>query len=233
MVLRPELKNEPYCGNCGYRLTGATESAKCPECGRPLVEVLTRNSQMPMLGKRYRSKATLFGWPVIDIALGPANGELRGRARGVIAIGDIATGGLALGGLSCGIVAVGGLAIGLFSLGGLAVGLLTAFGGLAIGAMAVGGGAIGILATGGGAIGVFAQGGGVAGMFTRGPRPMRAVGSPDPFEAVAWFFGSGAPSAEALLLPALVVVGLTLAAAAVIALTAWQAVRRTPGAAAS
>jgi predicted RNA-binding Zn-ribbon protein involved in translation (DUF1610 family) len=63
MVVRPELKNEPYCGNCGYRLTVATESSKCPECGRPLVEVLTRNSQAPMMGKRYRSKATLFGWP--------------------------------------------------------------------------------------------------------------------------------------------------------------------------
>ena len=234
MVLRPELKNEPYCGNCGYRLTGATESAKCPECGRPLVEVLTRNSQMPMLGKRYRSKATLFGWPVIDIALGPANGELRGRARGVIAIGDIATGGLALGGLSCGIVAVGGMAIGLFALGGLAVGLLTALGGLAIGAMAVGGGAIGILAIGGGAIGVFAQGGGVAGMFTRGPRTPRtphSTGVADPFEAVAWFFGSGAPSPEVLLLPALVVVGLTVVAATLIGLTAWRAVRRVPGAA--
>jgi predicted Zn-ribbon and HTH transcriptional regulator len=44
MVVRPELKNEPYCGNCGYVLTGATETSKCPECGRPLVEVLTRNT---------------------------------------------------------------------------------------------------------------------------------------------------------------------------------------------
>jgi predicted RNA-binding Zn-ribbon protein involved in translation (DUF1610 family) len=192
MLIRPELKNEPYCGNCGYRLTGATESSKCPECGRPLVEVLTRNTHAPMMGKRYRSKATLFGWPVIDIALGPANGELRGKARGIIAIGDIAIGGLALGGMSCGIVALGGMSIGLFALGGLAIGLLTALGGMAIGALAVGGGAIGILATGGGAAGVYAQGGSVAGLFTRGPQSFRmgraSAPGPDPFEAVSWFF---------------------------------------------
>src|SRR6476620_6685576 len=120
MIVRPELNNEPYCGNCGYRLTGATESSKCPECGRPLVEVLTRNSQAPVMGKRYRSKATLFGWPVIDIALGPANGVRIGKARGIIAIGDMAIGGIALGGMSCGIVALGGMSIGLFALGGLA-----------------------------------------------------------------------------------------------------------------
>ncbi len=231
MVVRPELNNEPYCGNCGYRLTGATESSKCPECGRPLVEVLTRNSQAPVMGKRYRSKATLFGWPVIDIALGPASGVRIGKARGIIAIGDMAIGGIALGGMSCGIVALGGMSIGLFALGGLAIGLLTAAGGMAIGALAIGGGAMGILATGGGAIGIFAQGGGVVGMFTRGPqnfRMRRAAGGPDPFEAVSWFFGPSAISPQAMLLPAVIIVGLTLAASAAIALIAWIAVLRTP-----
>src|SRR5262245_11748699 len=93
----------PYCSNCGYELTGLTESSRCPECGRPIVEVLTRGGAGFMeMGKRYRSKATLFGWPVIDVALGPKNGELRGRARGIIAIGDIATGAIALGGMTRG-----------------------------------------------------------------------------------------------------------------------------------
>ena len=236
MVVRPAVKNEPYCGNCGYRLTGATESSKCPECGRPLVEVLTRNSQTFTLGKRYRSKAALFGWPVIDIAIGPANGEIRGKAKGIIAIGDLAIGGVAMGGLSCGIVALGGMSIGLFALGGLAVGLLTALGGMAIGALAVGGGAIGILATGGGAVGVYAQGGGVTGMFTRGPqfyRMRRIPGAPDPFESVSWFFGPSAISPQAMLLPAGIIIGCTLAAAAAIGLTAWLKIIRTPGAAAT
>jgi len=229
MVVRPELKNEPYCGNCGYRLTGATESSKCPECGRPLVEVLTRNSQMRMTGKRYRSKARLFGLPVVDVAVGPANGQTRGVARGIIAVGDIAIGGIALGGVSIGVVPVGGLALGLCSFGGSSIGLLTAMGGLAVGGMAVGGAAFGVLAVGGGAVGIFAQGAGAQGMFTRQARMMRrAPGGPDPFEAVSWFFGSGAATPQGLILPVLIVAGITLAVAAVIGLVAWVTILRTP-----
>jgi hypothetical protein len=52
-----------------------------------------------------------------------ADGRYRlGRARGIIALGDVATG----------LVAVGGVAIGLFSVGGVAVGLV------AIGAVVMG-----------------------------------------------------------------------------------------------
>src|SRR5688572_11826068 len=124
-VPQPRDAKAPYCNNCGYDLSNLTESSKCPECGRPLVEVLTRGPSNLETGKRYRSKATLFGWPVIDVALGPKDGELRGHAKGVIAIGDIATGGIALGGLARGVIAVGGAAFGAFSLGGFSFGLVT------------------------------------------------------------------------------------------------------------
>src|SRR3954464_15285384 len=164
MTVLREDKNAPFCSHCGYVLKGLTESSKCPECGKPLVEVLVRPGQAFMnAGKRYRSKATLFGWPVIDVALGPKDGEMRGHAKGIIAIGDIATGGIAIGGLARGVVAVGGLALGLFSMGGLAVGLVSATGGLAVGGLPADGGAVGIFASGGGAAGAFAQGGGALG----------------------------------------------------------------------
>jgi len=45
------MARDPYCGNCGYSLRGLTESSKCPECGKPIVEVLQRDRPIPR-GKR-------------------------------------------------------------------------------------------------------------------------------------------------------------------------------------
>ncbi len=119
----------------------------------------------PYRSIRKRSSRRVWGLPLYDIAMGPdpAKGELRGHARGIVAIGDFATGVLALGGIARGGVAVGGLAFGLlFGVGGLGVGGL-AFGGMAIGGIAMGGGAIGGIAIGGGAFGYYAMGGGALG----------------------------------------------------------------------
>ena len=222
--------NDPYCSNCGYVLTGLTESSKCPECGRPLVEVLTRPSQpFANAGKRWRSSATLFGWPVIDVALGPKDGQMRGRAKGVIAIGDIATGAVAIGGFARGVVAIGGLALGLFSLGGAAVGLVAATGGIAAGGMASGGGAVGYFANGGAAIGVMAQGGGALGLYTRDARTRPGDPAAALFDQFSWFFGNWPPTAGAgAMHPMLVTMIITLAAGALIALVAWVLVLRGP-----
>jgi hypothetical protein len=65
----------------------------------------------------YRSEQVWGDLPVVHVSIGgrQADGRYRlGRARGIIALGDIATG----------LVAVGGVAIGLFSVGGVAVGLV-------------------------------------------------------------------------------------------------------------
>jgi len=112
-------------------------------------------------GIRKQSKTMLWGLPLVSIAMGPnfEKGEMRGHAKGIIAIGDFATGVIAIGGIARGVVAFGGLALGLFSFGGCALSLLFAFGGLAVGAVAFGGCALGLVAIGGNAIGYYAVGG--------------------------------------------------------------------------
>lgn len=117
-------------------------------------------------GVRYRSAIGLGDIPLLAIATGPdpERGEFRGHARGIVAIGDMATGVVAIGGLARGFVALGGLALGLVSLGGLSIGVLLAIGGLAIGGTAFGGGAVGGVAVGGGAAGYYACGGGATGV---------------------------------------------------------------------
>lgn len=131
---------------------------------------LRRGSAGAFRGVRRRSTSTFAGLPLYDLAWGPdpERGESRGHAKGIIAIGDIATGVLALGGIVRGIIAVGGVSIGVLSLGGLSIGL-GAVGGFALGGIALGGGAIGHAAIGGGAIGYYACGGGVVGEYVVGP----------------------------------------------------------------
>jgi hypothetical protein len=114
---------------------------------------------------RYRSAAAIGDFPLVSIALGPdpEKGEQRGHARGVVAIGDVATGLVAIGGVATGGVALGGLSVGLASVGGLALGVVLAVGGAAVGGTALGGAAVGRVAIGGGAVGEYACGGGALG----------------------------------------------------------------------
>lgn len=114
---------------------------------------------------RYRSAAEFGGLPLVSIATGPdpAKGEMRGHARGILAIGDIATGVVALGGMARGLVAFGGLALGVITFGGASIGALAAVGGFAVGSIAFGGAAVGWTAVGGAAAGTYTCGGGAFG----------------------------------------------------------------------
>lgn len=125
------------------------------------VDALKRGGAGLIRGIRRRSSWGFGDLPFYDIALGPDpdRGEWRGHAKGIIAIGDMATGVLALGGLARGLFAFGGLAVGGVSLGGLSIGALVAVGGLAIGSVAFGGAAMGGVAIGGGSAGYYACGG--------------------------------------------------------------------------
>ena len=102
------------------------------------------------LDYEYKSKTKIKGIPLVHINLGFG---IR-RAKGIIAIGNIAQGlfaialFLAFGGLALAPVAIGGLAIGIISIGGLAIGMYS-FGGAALASnIGVGGYASGHIAVG-------------------------------------------------------------------------------------
>lgn len=130
-------------------------------------QVAFMRTQVPYRSVRKRSTTELLGLPLWEIAAGPdwEKGELRGHAKAIFAVGDVATGFFAFGGIARGVVALGGCAFGLVALGGCALGVLAAFGGLAIGGVALGGGAVGGIAIGGGAAGYYAFGGDAYGKF--------------------------------------------------------------------
>ena len=191
------MARDPFCSNCGYSLKGLTESSKCPECGRPLVEVLERGPLIG-LGRRYTSDIVIFGLPLVQIALGPYEEEKYGRARGIIAIGDRATGWLAVGsfargiiacgGVSIGLVAVGGLGLGGISIGGVALGLI-AYGGLVGGGIGVGGLVVAYVAVSAGlGVAYYARAGFAHAVHGLGNNVIDPVASTF-FKENAWLFG--------------------------------------------
>lgn len=153
----------------------ATTGVTPEEMARALLTLQQGMGEMRMRfgrpGVRYRSSATFLGIPLLAIARGPdfEKGEMYGHARGIIAIGDVATGVFAIGGLSRGIFALGGMALGCVTLGGCSIGLLLSVGGFSLGGIALGGCAIGGFAAGGMAIGHYAVGGQAIGTHVISP----------------------------------------------------------------
>ncbi|MDR0324817.1 MAG: helix-turn-helix domain-containing protein [Oscillospiraceae bacterium] len=102
----------------------------------------------------YKSKRTLFGLPLLHVNIGFG----AKKAKGVLAIGNIATGIVSIGLFARGLLSFGLLSIGVLAFGTLATGLLLAVGGVAAGTIAVGAVAIGIFALGAVAVGMFSFG---------------------------------------------------------------------------
>jgi predicted Ser/Thr protein kinase len=98
----------------------------------------------------FRSKAAIFGIPLVHVAFGPDPKTGRPRfAKGIVAVGSMAVGVVAFGGVAMGGLTLGGLSLGVFATGGVALGLLAASGGVAVGTVAAGGVSVGALAAGG------------------------------------------------------------------------------------
>ena len=102
----------------------------------------------------YKSKRTLFGLPLVHVNVGMG----MFRAKGVLAIGNVATGILSIGLLSLGMLSFGLLSVGLIAIAAFSVGLLFAIGSIAVGTIALGAIAIGYVTLGAMSIGVYSVG---------------------------------------------------------------------------
>lgn len=135
----------------------------------------------------YKSKRTLFGLPLVHINCGPGIHW----ARGIIAIGDIATG----------VVALGGIAVGLVSLGALSLGLLLALGALSAGIVSIGGFALGVLVLGGFAFGLLSVGGISCGVYAAGGLVTASKVAVGGAVSAPLAIGAAAEGAQTILIP--------------------------------
>ena len=106
-------------------------------------------------GFEYKSKASVFGLPLVHVKFGGGNGKVRLR--------DAAWGIIAVGNLAFGVVSVGIFSAGVLSFGVLSLGLLFSLGIISLGAMAVGVVAMGIVTGGISSVGIYATGVAAAG----------------------------------------------------------------------
>lgn len=103
----------------------------------------------------YKSKKTIKGLPLVHVNTGLG----LYRARGIIAIGNIAEGVVAIGFISAGVISLGLLAAGLLlSIGTIAVALLVSVGSLAVACISFGAVSIGLFSMGALTIGQFSYG---------------------------------------------------------------------------
>lgn len=102
----------------------------------------------------YKSKRNLFGLPLVHINFGWGIK----KAKGIIAIGNSATGFIALGIIAKGLLSLGVLSLGIIGIGCVALGLLLSVGSFSIGTFAIGAVAFGVFTLGSLSIGMFSVG---------------------------------------------------------------------------
>ena len=112
-------------------------------------------------GFEYKSKRTWHGMPLVHV-------NLKGTAKGVVAIGLAAKGIFAIGLAALGVVSIGLVSIGVLTLASFAALGIVANAGLAAGIISCGGLSIGLLSMGGMSVGWFSFGGLSAGKYVIG-----------------------------------------------------------------
>lgn len=129
----------------GWRGTSEWEAGEMKESLNEIKDFISCRK-----GFEYKSRASVFGIPLVHVKFGYGNGKIRLRdaARGIIAVGNLAFG----------VVSVGIFSVGLLSLGILSFGLLFSLGVISLGAMALGVVAMGIVTGGISSLGIYATG---------------------------------------------------------------------------
>lgn len=152
---RPDMDNlvtlARYFGVTLDELVTGQSPAPSPE-GRTVINNYYHSDRWEY---EYKSERTLWGLPLVHIHL--KNNSLV-RAKGIVAVGNVAVGVVSVGLFSAGILSFGVLALGVLALGCLAAGVLSA-GCVAAGVIAAGGFAFGWLGLGGIVRGVYGAGG--------------------------------------------------------------------------
>ncbi len=96
------------------------------------------NGKRATSGFEWKTRAGLFGIPLICVAFGTDEKGKQRIAKGFIAIGQFAIGGLAIAQFAVGLVGIGQFALGVAALGQLALSVLVGFGQVAVGTFAIG-----------------------------------------------------------------------------------------------
>jgi len=99
-------------------------------------------------GFEWKTRASLFGLPLICVSYGRDSQGRTRIARGWLAVGQFAFGGIAIGQFGAGIVAIGQFVAGILSCGQLALGILMAVGQISCGVFAIGQIVVGIYGVG-------------------------------------------------------------------------------------
>jgi hypothetical protein len=118
----------------------STDAPACPRCGAPQ----PWRGEWRGFGLDWRTKASVWGYPLIHVSFGR---DVRGRpriARGVIAVGQIAVGLIAVGQFGVGfLLGIGQFVFGLTAVAQFAVAILCGVGQFAAGYLAIGQFAVG------------------------------------------------------------------------------------------